>query len=156
MLNTPGVKAWIKWGSDFEKSRPVTKIRFSFPADTDPLLVAHLLSDRRTEWDKNTVIFHELAKPDPSVTVVRSAIRPPTFFLQARDFVEKRVEFEQDGVYHAYISSVAESAYPPVDNFTRADTIFCVNIIGKEGNECVYHCVTQTDLKVRPERDKRE
>ncbi len=126
----------------------MTKIRFSFPGDTDPFLLVELLNGHRTEWDKNTVVFEELKRISAGLAIVRSAIRPPAFFLQARDFVEKRIQFVDSGVYYGYISSVAEEAFPPSKGYTRADTIFCVNIIGKEGNECVYSCVTQTDIKV--------
>ena len=47
----------------------------------------------------------------------------PLPMISNRDFVEKRIKFEHDGITYVFISSVPEEVHPPLANMCRIDTV---------------------------------
>ncbi len=148
MLNEPGLKSWFKRESIFEKTKPVIKTYHNFGKDINPLSVVDLLTNRRLEWDQNLAIFKEITHISDDVSVIHCGLKSPNMFIQARDFVEKRIQFLENGMYYAYCSSVPDEVWPPAKSFVRADTIFAATIITIEDGDCVFYYISQNDLKV--------
>lgn len=144
----PGLKSYSKYGSIFEKTKPVIKTRHVLGKNIDPSLVSDLLNGRRMEWDKNLAEFKEIAKVSPDVSVIHSVLKGKTLVFQARDFVEKKVQFYDCGAWYAYFSSVPDELLPVIATYTRGETIFSVSMICMEDGDCVFYSISQTDMKV--------
>ena len=43
--------------------------------------------------------------------------------IKNRDFVEKRIKFEHEGIVYVFVSSVPEKVHPPCPDMIRIDTV---------------------------------
>lgn len=145
-LNTPEIKAWIKWESKFAKDIPLVRARYCFGRNSDMRKLIELILKRREEWDKNFITFQDLNSKQ--MLIIYSAMKPPLFFQKPKDFVEKVVEIRKNNIYYAYISSVPDDIYPITTKYERAQTIFSGMIIEVENGELIYTHFSQVDCKV--------
>lgn len=148
LLNTPEVSTWIKWGSQFESKCPIIKTKCRFKGTIDPLDFLLYLNEKRKDWDKNIILLEEIAQISGEVTVNHYAVKSPLLFTKSKDFVEKRIQFFEEGTYYSYSSSVPNGVLPPTDQFQRCETIFSGTILAKEEDNFVYYSFSQVDLKV--------
>lgn len=70
---------------------------------------------QRLEWDEGIVSYTELAKSHPSLIVAHVVNRGKLNFKN-RDFVEKRISFESNGIHYIYISYVDDQVFLILSN----------------------------------------
>ncbi len=148
ILSSDTIKLWLKWGSQFEGTHPLIKAKYVFEGAIEPAEFLYFLQDGRREWDGNVILLEEVARITREVNVVHYAVKPPIFFMKAKDFVEKRVRFVDNGVYYGYSSSTPNGALPPTDRYQRCETIYSGSVLTTEGGSLVYYTFSQVDLKV--------
>lgn len=137
---------WVKWGSLFESTSPLVKARYVFDGSLEPTAFLALLRDERMNWDKGYIEFKEAEKISPEVSLMYYVVKPPMFLMKARDFAEKAVRLEENGVFYQYSSSVPCEAYPEVKQYQRCETIFGGNILVKEGDSYAYYTFSQVKV----------
>jgi len=139
---------WIKWGSQFEGTLPLIKAKYIFNNSLDPQDFLQLLQKQRYLLDNTTLEFSEVTRLSPELSVIYRVIRPPLFFMRAKDFIEKCIRFEHGGKYYGYSSSVPSNGFPFKEQYQHCETIFSGSILTKEEDSYVYYEYSQTDLKV--------
>ena len=138
LINTNELQCWISQESIFDKTQPVIKSRRILGQNIDIQTVVKLLNDTRTDWDKNIEIHEEVFKVSQEISIIHSALKSPNVFISARDFIEKRIQFLDQGVYYSYSSSVPDSVLPQIKKYCRCITIFSITILCLEKNELVF------------------
>eukprot|EP01022_Parablepharisma_sp_SALTPOND_P012663 TRINITY_DN1633_c0_g1_i1.p7 TRINITY_DN1633_c0_g1~~TRINITY_DN1633_c0_g1_i1.p7 ORF type:complete len:114 (-),score=18.03 TRINITY_DN1633_c0_g1_i1:171-512(-) len=104
--------------------------------------------EKRTEWDQSIIRQEEVREIYSKLRVIYYAMKAPLIFMQARDFVEKRILFVEEGTYYIYASSVPNEEYEEKENYVRCDKIFECTMLRKEDGRLVLHSVSQADYKV--------
>ena len=148
ILSSDNIKLWLKWGSKFETTFPLIKARYVFSEGIDPIDFLYLLQEGRKTWDKNVLLLEEVTKLSHEASIIRYAMKAPIYFMKAKDFVEKRIKFSENGVYYGYSSSIPNGVLPTTDQYQRCETIFGGSVLVQEGPNYVYYTFSQIDLKV--------
>lgn len=138
----------MKWGSQFEGTLPLVKARYTFDGSLDVQELAQLLQRERYLWDNGVLEFSEVSRLSPELSVVHRVVRPPLFFMRAKEFIEKCIRFEEEGKYYGYSSSVPGFALPSKEQYQHCETVFSGSVLAREGDCYVYCEYSQADLKV--------
>jgi len=138
----------MKWGSQFESTFPLVKARYVFKNTISPIDFLNLLREERKNWDENLLELSNLTIINPEVSIIHYAMKPPIFFMKAKDFAEKQIAFCENGIFYGYYSSVPNTAVPVKDQYQRCETVFGGNILYIEGDDIVYYVFSQVDLKI--------
>lgn len=146
IVNFPGIKGWVREKTIFSSSVPLLKFRYTFRDDIDPNLFMELLTTKRMLWDKGLTLYEDVASDD--WTLYRYIIRPPTPVSSPLYFVEKRLQFEDNGTFYGYCSSVPDNVLPLNNGHNRCNTIFGGTVLKREGNEYAYYSLSQVDANV--------
>ena len=99
IIDTPEIKGWIRPRSIFSRKSPLIKIRYAFRRNIDPELFMDLLTYKRRLWDKEVELYENLPLSDGWV-IYRYILKPPLSFMNPLYFVEKRLIFEENGVFY--------------------------------------------------------
>ena len=148
ILTTDTIKLWLKWGSQFESTFPLIKTRYIFDGSILPEELIKLLEQDRIQWDDNVLLLETVVPRKDDLYVVHYAVKPPIFFMKAKDFVEKRIRIIEDGVYYMYSSSVTSEVLKETEQYQRCETVFSGSILVKEEENYVYYTFSQVDFKV--------
>ena len=68
--------------------------------------------------------------------------------MRAKEFIEKRIRFENNGNYYCYSSSIPDKDLLSKKQYQQCETIFNGNVLKKEENSYVFYDFSQVDLKV--------
>lgn len=148
-MSTPSIKLWIKWGTKYENKLPMIKAKYLFEGSINGSVFVKLLTNERRNWDDTVTIYEEIQVVSPEISVIHYATKPPVFFMKAKDFAEKMIRLERNGVYYGYHGTIPEHAFPAIDKYQRCETVFSGNILKKENETWVYYTFSQMNLNVR-------
>ena len=148
MLSTEKIKLWIKWGSKFESKLPLVKAIYTFDGEFNPKDFINLLLIDRGSWDDNLIEHKIVETISPEISVIHYGVKAPFFFMKAKDFAEKAIHFERDGVYYGYHGCVSENVLPLIEKYQRCETIFSGNCLRKQGDYYSYCTFSQMNLNV--------
>jgi len=148
ILAEENIKVWMKWGSLFESTSPLIKAKYIFDGTIDPKTLLFLLREERINWDKAYIEFKEAKKISNEVSLMHYVMKPPMFLMKARDFVEKTIRFEYNGIFYLYSSSVPNEVFAEIDQYQRCETIFGGSILTKEGDKYAYYSFSQIKVSV--------
>ena len=148
ILAIPSIKLWIKWGSKFEDKLPLVKARYDFGTEINPEELVKLLTDERSSWDDTLMELTEIESVTPEVSIIHYVVKPPIFLMAPKDFAEKKIRLEKNGVYYGYHGAIPEAAFPCIKKYQRCETIYSGNILRKEDDSYVYYTFSQMNLNV--------
>lgn len=80
---------------------------------------------QRLCWDDGVASYTEVTCPSPHIQIA-NVISKGKMNFKNRDFLEKRVHFEREGVFYIYISFVPDHIKPAPKDNQRAKSIFGV------------------------------
>eukprot|EP00826_Nyctotherus_ovalis_P053560 TRINITY_DN6982_c0_g2_i2.p1 TRINITY_DN6982_c0_g2~~TRINITY_DN6982_c0_g2_i2.p1 ORF type:complete len:178 (+),score=44.81 TRINITY_DN6982_c0_g2_i2:347-880(+) len=141
-----GMKIWVKAGSCFNETVPLVKVRYTLHGEIDLTEFGTVLREERTMWDNSFVEYNVTEKVNSEVTVIYYVVKPPIFLMKARDFVEKTIRLEENGILYEYYSSIPNEVFGPKDKYQRGETIFGGNILVKEGEEYGFYTFSQVNV----------
>ncbi len=147
VVNEPGVKAWVRNGTEFGPETSLVKARYTFKEDIDPARFMDLLTEKRKTWDKG-ILFYDTVHKEQDWTIYRYGLAAPVMFMKPMDFVEKRLIFEDNGTYYGYYTCVPDEVFPVDSKHSRCHTVFGGTVLRKEDSEYVYYSLSQVDPHV--------
>ena len=150
-LEIDNVTLWFKNGSQFNPKLHIIKGRYQFDENIKPLELISLLNEKRHEWDPNLLCQEVITQINSELSVIYYAVKAPVFFMQSRDFAEKRIRFFSEGTYYAYSSSIPNEEFPAGEKHLRCENVFSGVVLKKEANKLVYYTISQIDYKVSDE-----
>ena len=145
IVDTPGIKGWVKDRSVLSKKRPLIKIRYSLDKGIDPERVMDLLTEKRKIWDIS-MLKYESHPIEEGWTIYRYVTKPPVSLLNPMYSVEKRLVFKDKETYYGYYTSVPDNILPLEGSYKRYHMIFGGTILRKENDEYAYYTLSQVDM----------
>ncbi len=130
-----------------EETQAVVKGMYTIEGNVPLSVVVDILCDsaNRPKWDTGMLKSDIVRRDDPHLLVYNYAVYMP--IISNRDFVEKRIVFQEGEFVYFYYSSVDDSISPPTSDYTRGCTIFAVSRMRKLGERIVVETCTQKDIK---------
>jgi len=84
----------------------------------------------------------------PESYIVHSWFKSPIMFVSDREFIEKRIEFIDNGQSICFSTSVPEKYIQKNDNVVRCLNYFNIQIISQDKESFIFTFISQSDLKM--------
>jgi hypothetical protein len=141
---TPLIKVWTRAvGSDINPNIPSLRVEHQFPEIDDPEIILKCLNEWRPDWDKSMETCEELPQYRSNSTMVHRLVNRSLFGASKREFIDKKVYFEEDGCIYMWVTSCPDEIYECLPPHIRSYSLVGVNKIGRNTQGgCYLHVIS--------------
>ncbi len=101
----------------------------------------------RIQWDKSVKSIKILEGND-NAYIVHTNFLSPIFLISERNVVDKRVQFDCNGIYYTFSSSIESNLVEEIKDSVRCKSYINLFIMTSDENYFHFICFNQLDVKV--------